>query len=44
VGENTAGIVIELIQGEGGINPLSDEYIPRGTGIGGSPQCTSGIR
>jgi len=25
--ENTAGIVIELIQGEGGINPLSDEYI-----------------
>jgi acetylornithine/N-succinyldiaminopimelate aminotransferase len=27
VGENTAGIVIELIQGEGGINPLTDEYV-----------------
>jgi acetylornithine/succinyldiaminopimelate/putrescine aminotransferase len=27
VGENTAGIVLELIQGEGGINPLTDEYI-----------------
>jgi acetylornithine/N-succinyldiaminopimelate aminotransferase len=24
---NTAGIVLELIQGEGGINPLSDDYI-----------------
>src|SRR5579862_9332776 len=27
VGENTAGIVLEIVQGEGGINPLSDEYI-----------------
>src|SRR3984885_3743956 len=27
VGENTAGIVIEIVQGEGGVNPLTDEYI-----------------
>jgi len=27
VGENTAGIVLEIVQGEGGINPLTDEYI-----------------
>jgi acetylornithine/N-succinyldiaminopimelate aminotransferase len=25
--ENTAGIVIEIVQGEGGINPMTDEYI-----------------
>jgi len=25
--EKTAGIVLELVQGEGGINPLTDEYI-----------------
>src|SRR5712692_10332653 len=27
VGENTAGIVMELVQGEGGIHPLTHEYI-----------------
>ena len=27
VSENTAGIVLEIVQGEGGINPLTDEYI-----------------
>ena len=29
VNERTAGIVIEWIQGEGGINPISDEYARR---------------
>jgi acetylornithine/N-succinyldiaminopimelate aminotransferase len=27
VGENTAGIVMELVQGEGGVHPLTHEYI-----------------
>src|SRR5256885_13845577 len=27
VGENTAGIVLELVQGEGGINPITHEYV-----------------
>src|SRR5258708_25329539 len=27
VSDNTAGIVLELVQGEGGVHPLTDEYI-----------------
>lgn len=27
VNENTAGIVLELVQGEGGINPITHEYV-----------------
>ncbi|HEV3199769.1 MAG TPA: aspartate aminotransferase family protein [Bryobacteraceae bacterium] len=29
VGEQTAGIVMELIQGEGGINPLTPQYVAK---------------
>jgi len=29
VNENTAGLVMELIQGEGGINPLTSEYVAK---------------
>jgi predicted acetylornithine/succinylornithine family transaminase len=29
VSENTAGIVMELIQGEGGINPLTPQYVAK---------------
>src|SRR5262249_1792371 len=33
VGERTAGIVMELIQGEGGIHPLTHEFIARARGL-----------
>ncbi|MGA2433926.1 MAG: aspartate aminotransferase family protein [Bryobacteraceae bacterium] len=35
VGPNTAGIVLETIQGEGGINPLSREFVVRAKELAG---------
>ena len=44
VTERTAGIVIEIVQGEGGINPLTRRIHPRGPRTGGSSQRAAGVR
>ena len=44
VSERTAGIVIEWIQGEGGIFPISRRVRAQGARTGGPPQRAAGLR
>ena len=44
VGDHTAGIVLELVQGEGGIYPLDRRVRAQGSRAGGSPQRPAGVR
>ncbi len=44
IGPNTAGIIIECIQGEGGVYPLNPEFVAHVAQLANTAQRAAGVR